>query len=215
MRRARLGLAAAVAAITPAMVPARPASRGSGDHPLAAARADSVPVLGGYRLADQFGRPHARADVAGRPALYVVAERGGSVALARWTVALRAAAGGAAREAGAPDSARAVLPDVAVVPAVTVSGVPRPFRGAVRRLLPRDRNAWTLIDWDGTLGAVRVAGAACAVSVVAPDGRVVRRTSVALPTASEVAGLVAAARATARPAVPPTPAGARADPPGR
>jgi hypothetical protein len=76
--------------------------------------------------------------------LYVRAERAGATALAAWTRALRMAL--APRPAGG---------DVAVVPVVALPGIPRPFRAAVCRLLPRDPEAWALLDWDRALGRAR------------------------------------------------------------
>ncbi len=135
------------------------------------------PRLGAYALADQFDREHAREDVADGAALYVVAERGGAVALERWATALHATVAG-------------LQPPLAVVPAVRLPGVPRLVRGAVRLLLPRDPNAWALLDWDDALAVLHVPGADCTVSVVAPDGRVVAREAVGLPDADSVARLV-------------------------
>jgi hypothetical protein len=145
---------------------------------------DDPPRLDAYALEDQFGRARTRADVADRVALYVVAERGGAVALQQWTtalhVALHAAAAGAA-------------PSAVVVPVVRVPGVPRLVRGAVRRLLPRDPDAWALLDWDDALGVLVEHDAECTVSVVASDGRVVHREAVRLPDEASVARLVGAA----------------------
>ena len=138
------------------------------------------PRLEPYALADQFDREHVRADVAGRTAIYVVAERAGAAALEQWTTALH-------------ETVAALQPTLAIVPAVRLPGVPRLVRGAVRRLLPRDPNAWTLLDWDDALAVLHVPDAECSVSVVVPDGRVVARQAVGLPDVDAIARLVGVA----------------------
>ena len=138
--------------------------------------ADS-PRLATYELADQFGHEHTRDDVGGHMAVYVVAERAGATALEQWTTALHAATAGA-------------QPALGIVPVVRIPGVPRLVRGAVRRLLPSDPDAWTLLDWDDVLSVLVVPNAECTVSVVAPDGRIVRREAVGLPDAESVARLL-------------------------
>ena len=138
------------------------------------------PRLGAYALADQFDREHARADVADRTALYVVAERAGAAALEQWATALQGTVGG-------------LQPPLAVVPVVRLPGVPRLVRGAVRRLLPRDPTAWALLDWDDALAVLHAPDADCTVSVVAPDGRVVGREAVGPPDVDAVTSLVALA----------------------
>ena len=136
-----------------------------------------APRLAAYGLADQFGQEHTRDDVRGHTALYVVAEPRGAAALEQWTTALHAAAAGA-------------LPALAIIPVVRIPGVPRLVRGAVRRLLPSDPGAWTLLDWDDVLILLVVPGAECTVSVVASDGRIVRREAVGPPDAKSVARLL-------------------------
>jgi hypothetical protein len=142
-------------------------------------------ALPDYQLHDQFGQARTRRDVAGGAALYVRAERAGATALAAWTRALRMAL-------GAPAGG-----DVAVVPVVALPGIPRPFRAAVCRLLPRDPEAWALLDWDRALDALGAGGATCSVALVAPDGRVVSCAAAGDPTADAVTRLVAEARAVA------------------
>jgi hypothetical protein len=138
------------------------------------------PRLEGYALLDQFDREHVRDDLADRTTLYVLAERAGAVALEQWATALHETVAG-------------LRPALAVVPAMRLPGVPRLVRGAVRLLLPRDPNAWALLDWDDALAVLHVRGADCTVSVVAPDGRVVAREAVGLPDVDSVARLVGGA----------------------
>ena len=135
-------------------------------------------MLRAYRIADQFGCIHDREEVAAGPALYVVADRHGATALAEWTRGLRAA------------DVHGVVP---VVPVVSLPGIPRPLRGAIRRMLPRAPEAWALVDFDGAFDAVAVRGAACTVAVVAPSGEVIARSGVGAFQVDEAAALVARA----------------------
>lgn len=167
---------------TPAPTARRPA-------PDASSRLDS---LADYRLRDQFGREHRRAGDARTPTLYVIARRDGAGTLADWARALRAALGavpdGVARGGSASEVA-------AVAPVVQLPGVPGVLRGAVRRLLPHDRTAWALLDWEEALAGLRAPGARCTVALVARDGRVLTRTAVGAVDEALVRELVARARA--------------------
>jgi hypothetical protein len=146
---------------------------------------DAFPTA--YRIADQFGRTHDRAETAGRPVLFVVADRQGTDALAAWAGGLRALVEGQA--AGGPASR------IAVVPVVQIPGVPSPFRGAVRRLLPRDPSAWTLVDFDGALAALAEPDAHCTVALVDAAGALLARVGVAAYEADQAADLVRRAAA--------------------
>jgi hypothetical protein len=146
-------------------------------------------VLGSYRIADQFDRVHDREEVAAGPALYVVADRHGTTALAEWTRGLRTVGAPAGME-GAPAGA-----SVAVVPVVSLPGIPRLLRGAIRRMLPRAPEAWVLVDFDGVFEHLVTGGASCTVAVVAPSGEVVARSAVGEFRAGEAASLVAQALA--------------------
>ena len=160
----------------------------------------SASALAAYRLTDQFGRVHERATVAGRPALYVLATRQGTGPLAVWTRELRAlaTASATARDVAAGDADRAdrgaaaVIP-VAVIPVAVIPGVPTLLRGAVRRLLPRDRQAWVLVDFDGSLATLAEPEAPCTVTLVDPAGAVRVRAVVAGYEPEEAAALVTAA----------------------
>ena len=157
----------------------------------------SASALAAYRLTDQFGRVHERATVAGRPALYVLATRQGTGPLAVWTRELRAlaTASAAARDVAAGDADRgaaAVIP-VAVIPVAVIPGVPTLLRGAVRRLLPRDPQAWVLVDFDGSLATLAEPEAPCTVTLVDPAGAVRVRAVVAGYEPEEAAALVTAA----------------------
>lgn len=157
------------------------------------AEQSSASAVAAYRLTDQFGRVHDRAAVVGRPALYVVATRQGTGLLAEWTRGLRTLAmapetGGAAVEDASHGS-------VAVIPVVAIAGVPPFLRGAVCRLLPRDPEAWALVDFEGTLAMLAEPEAPCTVTVVDAAGAVRARTVVAPFRPEDAAALLAVARA--------------------
>jgi hypothetical protein len=148
----------------------------------------STPVCTAYRVTDQFGRVHERAAVAGRPALYVVATRQGAGLLAEWTRGLRALA-----TAPATDGDAAAASPVAVIPVVTIPGVPTFLQGAVRRLLPREPEAWVLVDFDGAFAGLAASEASCTVTLVDGSGGVRTRAVVAHYEPETAAALLAAA----------------------
>ena len=92
-----------------------------------------------FALADQFGRKVDTTTYDGVPLIVVVGNREGATGVALWTAALRAVIG----EEG----------DTHVLPVAELGGVPRMLRRMVSRLLPRDREQWCALDWDGQIGA--------------------------------------------------------------
>ncbi len=123
-------------------------------------------VVPAYRVDDQFGRAHDAASALGTPAAYVLATYDGVFALPRWAEAL----GVALAAPGAPAAQ--------VVPVLAIAAIPPLFRDAVRRLLPREPRAWTLLDWNDVLAPLRVAGSPCTIAVVDATGRVRHREGV-------------------------------------
>lgn len=94
--------------------------------------------LAAFELEDQFGRRWTESDVAGRPGIFVVADREGSRWAEVWGEALS-------------DSLQVSIDrgEVALMAVAHAAGVPFFMKGMVRGSLSDDPDAWVMIDWDG------------------------------------------------------------------
>jgi hypothetical protein len=137
-----------------------------------------------YELEDQFGERHQRSDVEGRVVLVIGSDRHGSDYNSIWGNTL---SDSLTHHPG--------YGDIELVPLADLQGVPFFLKGVIRRMFPRQRKRWVLMDWEGVFPkAYGFEPGASNLLVFAPDGSLVHQARGREIEASTLAGLLQALR---------------------
>ena len=134
-----------------------------------------------FALKDQFDREYTQAFCAGKTAIVIEADRGGSEFSGQWSQSIA--------QALKP----ATNPAVQWVGVATLPWMPGFLRGFIKSKFPQEPGNWTLLDWGGQLAdTYRLPAKRCNVLIFGPDGLLLLHTGGREPDPAEVARVVVA-----------------------